>query len=403
MRLPAVLSVLLFLLPTLALAAPAPSPQVIIELDGAHDIDDLVIRDLLDVYIRNGLTNAADRLQRVRIGTTFRAVTLPDPGVKGREEVKTVMKDRVRRVEVEREWRLFGVQEGAVSGLDRLDARQGLDGKFTFPDVAGQGVDVFVIDSGCDANHPDFSNRASVLVDLTGEGANDLNGHGTHVASTAAGATYGVAKKANILCIKVFDQSGRGSSVNVLRALEEVSKQVAERKRPAVVNMSLGGPRAPGDGETSTERAVKALTDLGVAVVVAAGNESQDACQVSPAFIPEVITVAAIDPTSDTIASFSNFGSCVDVMASGVNIEAAAANSRGTRKLSGTSMSSPHVAGVMAVFMSQGMNHVAAERQLIATATQDAVKGELRGSPNRLAFIGGASGTAKLGEPVRMA
>ncbi|ORZ31514.1 peptidase S8/S53 domain-containing protein [Catenaria anguillulae PL171] len=388
-RLALTLALVALFLSTAAHAAPARSGQILVEFSSTADWESTV-STLSQLYAQEAnLPDLRSRLQRMDVGSTFRAVALPDPGPQMRAKIMQAAKSNVRNVEPEIKWKLYATQNGAVPGLDRIDARQGLDGRFTFPDSAGEGADVYVIDSGCDVNHPELQGRATLVRDLTGEGQQDLNGHGTHVSATAAGARFGIARKANVLCIKVFDRTGSSSQIAVLQAMQLVSQTVQQRRRPSVLNMSLGGPKAPGD-ETTTQRAIQALTGQGIAVVVAAGNEAQDACNVSPAFVPEAITVGATDPRTDTIASFSNFGSCTDIFGPGVNIESARANSQASAVLSGTSMASPHVAGVMAVLMGQGMSREQATQQLLSSATPGIVRGDLRGSPNRFLFIGGA-------------
>ncbi|KAI9218635.1 peptidase S8/S53 domain-containing protein [Blastocladiella britannica] len=290
--------------------------------------------------------------------------------------------DGVRDVDPTVQYQVLGAEQNPSPGLDRIDGT--LDKVFNFPDNAqGQGVDCYIVDSGIDVNHSDFGGRAS-MQDFTGEGNGDSNGHGSHVSGTVAGSTFGIAKKCTLIGMKVFDRSGRGNNNVILRALQQVSTIAKQRGRPGVVNMSLGGPGR----DSATQRAIQQLTAQGIAVVVAAGNESQDACNVSPAFIKEAITVGAADPRNDQFASFSNFGSCVDVIAPGVNIPSVAAGTRsGSKNLSGTSMATPHVAGIMAALMSTGLSNTAATQQLIASAQQNKVRGSLRGTPNKFAIL----------------
>ncbi|KAI9221187.1 peptidase S8/S53 domain-containing protein, partial [Blastocladiella britannica] len=285
------------------------------------------------------------------------------------------------------EWSVVDLERAPPTGLDRIDQTTGgLDGAFNFSPTGGQNVDVYVIDTGVDVNHPDIKGRAEVF-DVTGEGLQDLNGHGSHVSGTIAGTKFGIAKQARITGIKVFSKSGKGANSNILRALGQVSALQKQRNRPGVVNMSLGGPRGSAQSDSVISKAIQALTAQGVSIAVAAGNENADACGSSPAFVPEVITVGAVDPKNDKFASFSNFGKCVDIIAPGVQIESIAANTAGKSKfLSGTSMSTPHVAGVLAVLMSEGLSRADAEAKLLGTATNGVVKGNLKGSPNKLLF-----------------
>ncbi|ORZ34329.1 peptidase S8/S53 domain-containing protein [Catenaria anguillulae PL171] len=371
------------LLATSASAAPAQSGKWIIELNSDADAQRAQAA-VVDFYKRNGMRSAQDRARVIRVGRGFRALTMPAAGdEKLKEELNAI--NEVRKIEPEREFELFVEQRNAPEGLDRIDSRQGTDGVFKYAPNAGQGVDVYVIDSGIDTRHPDLAGRASVH-DLVGEGQNDLGGHGTHVAGTIGGTKYGIAKKANLIGIKVFNRSGRGSSTTILRALELVTQMVEKSGRPSVVNMSLGGARVSNEYST-TERAVAALAKLGVPVVVAAGNEGQDACNVSPAYIPDVVTVGAVSTQNDAITSFSNFGQCLDIFAPGYQIESAAANRQGAAYMSGTSMASPHVAGAFAALMSQGLNREQALERLMSTATPNVIRGDLRGSPNKMLFL----------------
>ncbi|ORZ37395.1 peptidase S8/S53 domain-containing protein [Catenaria anguillulae PL171] len=373
-----------------ALAAPASTDKWIVELDNVQE--EQQAQAIFAAYKAQGKTTfSAGDGEIIRVGK-WAAMTFPAGDDAFKAELLKL--GPVRAVEREQTWGITGRQANPPAGLDRLDSRNGLDQAFNFPDNGGSGVDVYVIDTGVTTQHPDFGNRAQTS-DVTGEGATDANGHGTHVAGTIAGQTFGIAKAANIIGIKVFGASGRGSNGAILRALQQVSQSVQQRRRPSVVNMSLGGPRGNPNGRSATENAIEQLVQQGVAVVVAAGNESQDACQVSPAFIPNAITVGAIDPRNDQIASFSNFGRCVDLFGPGVRTESASNAGRGSRILSGTSMATPHVAGVMAVLMGQGLNLQQATQRLLETATPGVVRGNIRGSPNRLLFLDSAGAGAQ--------
>ncbi|ORZ38389.1 peptidase S8/S53 domain-containing protein, partial [Catenaria anguillulae PL171] len=258
---------------------------------------------------------------------------------------------------------------------------------FNFPDNAqGRGVDVYVIDSGLDTNHTQFAGRAAAF-DLTGNRngtstTTDPNGHGSHVAGIIGGTISGVAKQVNLIGLQVFDASGRGSNAAILQALQSVSNKVKENgNRPAVVNMSLGGPRSQADG--AFQRAIESLIQQGIAVVAAAGNSAQDACTVSPAFIPSVITVAAANTTNDQLATFSNVGSCVSIIAPGVDVPSVRAGTKdGLTNKSGTSMASPFVAGVMAALMSTGLNAETAKAQLLGSAQKGIMGGNLKNTTN---------------------
>lgn len=241
-------------------------------------------------------------------------------------------------------------QDGATWGLDRIDqATLPLDTKFTNPNL-GTGVKAYVVDTGVNAIHIDFEGRVvqgfTAIAD--GSGTLDCNGHGTHVAGTIASKTFGVAKQATIVPVRVLDCVGSGFLSGVVSGLDWVATNWSPGT-PAVVNLSLGG------GISSTlDAAVESLVSKGLTVVVAAGNSASDACATSPARTPGAITVAASSVT-DGFASFSNFGSCVDVIAPGVNITSTWFNATtATAVLSGTSMAAPHVAGVVAAIQSAG-------------------------------------------------
>ena len=226
-------------------------------------------------------------------------------------------------------------------GLDRIDdAKLANDKNYDYLSD-GTGVTAYVIDTGIETTHPDFEGRARWGGNWAGGANTDCNGHGTHVAGTIGGKVYGVAKKVNLVAIKVLSCSGSGSYSGVIAGMDYVAKTAA---KPAVANMSLGGP-----GDAAMDTAVNGLVAAGVFLVVAAGNESTDASTSSPARSSSAITVGASDAT-DLMASFSNYGPIVDVFAPGVSIKSDWIKGR-TNTISGTSMASPHVAGVIARYL----------------------------------------------------
>lgn len=265
-------------------------------------------------------------------------------------------------------------------GLDRVDqADLPLDGQYNNP-ADGSGIDVYVVDTGISPTHQDFEGRVVGGANFTSGNINDwddCNGHGTHVAGTVGGATFGVANGADLFAVRTLGCTGSGSTAGIIDGLDWIA---SNRSGPSVVNMSLGG-----GFNNSLNSAVSSLTSQGIVVVVAAGNENQAACNVSPASAPSALTVAASDQ-SDTRASFSNFGSCVDLFAPGVGITSAAYNSdTGSRTISGTSMASPHVAGAVASYWSQ--NPSASGASVVATILNNASSGRISnvaGSPNLL-------------------
>ncbi|TQS34502.1 hypothetical protein Golomagni_05111 [Golovinomyces magnicellulatus] len=244
------------------------------------------------------------------------------------------------------------VQENAPVGLSRLShpsTSSSLDYRFD-DDGDGEGVVVYVLDTGIRTTHEDFGNRAELVANFIDDVDTDENGHGSHVAGIIAGQRFGVAKKASILGIKVLDSKGQGSNAMVLQGIQYVAADVMRRgiAGKAVVNISIGGPKSE-----ALNAAIEALNKDGVVVVVAAGNSNKDVASISPASASSAITVGAIDARNDTRARFSNFGEKVDIFAAGVKVESVGIkNDHDTKVMSGTSMASPHVAGLAAYLIS---------------------------------------------------
>ncbi|GAA1563651.1 hypothetical protein GCM10009731_17660 [Streptomyces globosus] len=266
-------------------------------------------------------------------------------------------------------------------GLDRIDQTETAgDSKYTYPDNGGEGVTAYVIDTGVRITHKDFAGRASHGFDAVDndDSADDGNGHGTHVAGTIAGTAHGVAKKAKVVAVRVLDDNGSGTTEQVVAGIDWVTRH---HSGPSVANMSLGG-----GADEALDAAVKRAIASGVTFAVAAGNESADAGQKSPARVPEAITVAS-STEGDEQSGFSNFGAVVDLYAPGSEITSAWHDSdTATKRISGTSMAAPHVAGAAAVHLAANPSATPKDiaAALSAAATEGAVKNPSTGTANKL-------------------
>ena len=265
-------------------------------------------------------------------------------------------------------------------GLDRIDQRnRPLSGTYTF-NWTGSGVRAYVIDTGIRTSHTQFGGRASNVFDAFGGSGADCNGHGTHVAGTIGGSTYGVAKSALLRGVRVLDCNGSGSNSGVIAGVDWVRNN---RINPAVANMSLGG-----GASSALDTAVNNLSNSGVAIAVSAGNSNANACNSSPARAANAITVGSTT-TTDARSSFSNFGTCLDLFAPGSGILSAYVTSdTATATLSGTSMASPHVAGAAALYKqaNPGASAATIRNALVNNATTNVVTNAGTGSPNRLLY-----------------
>ncbi|WP_020673126.1 S8 family peptidase [Amycolatopsis nigrescens] len=290
---------------------------------------------------------------------------------------------RVAYVEQDGAAHLTGTQTNPTWGLDRIDQKAlPLDKKYTYPNE-GAGVTVYVVDTGTMLTHPDFGDRVKSGYDFIDNDSNssDCHGHGTHVAGTVGSSTYGVAKKVNIVGVRVLNCSGSGQNSQVVAGIDWVTKNAA---KPAVLSMSLGG-----GANTSVDSAVRRAVQAGITTTVASGNSNTDACNTSPARAPEAITVNATD-SNDGRASFSNYGRCTDIFAPGVSI-LSTKNGGGTATMSGTSMATPHVAGAAAVYLSANPSATPAQvdTALKNGASDNVVKNPGSGSTNKLLNVVG--------------
>jgi subtilisin family serine protease len=271
-------------------------------------------------------------------------------------------------------------QTGATRGIDRIDQRDlPLNGTYTY-NFNGTGVRAYVIDTGIRTTHTQFGGRASAVFDALGGNGQDCNGHGTHVAGTIGGSTYGVAKNVMLRAVRVLDCNGSGSTSGVISGVDWVT---ANHISPAVANMSLGG-----GASTALDNAVNNSINSGVTYSIAAGNSNVDACTQSPARVAAAITVGSTT-TADARSSFSNFGTCVDIFAPGSSITSAWATSdTATNTISGTSMATPHVVGVSALYLQAhpGSSPATIRNAIVNGATTNHISGVGAGSPNRLLF-----------------
>ncbi|ORZ36409.1 peptidase S8/S53 domain-containing protein, partial [Catenaria anguillulae PL171] len=265
---------------------------------------------------------------------------------------------------------------------------------FTYPASAGQGVAIYIFDTGINIAHKDFNGRSehgTATCTPRCHPTADIDGHGTHVAGTACGTKFGVAKRARCISVKALDDGGQSRTEELLKGIEWIVNRVQRRPNErAVVNMSI----TTGDDKALDGAILTMAYEFGVVVVVAGGNGGMSACFKSPAkighFGTPVITVGASDEV-DALTMFSNYGPCVSILAPGTNIISAAGNSTtGSVFMTGTSMSTPHVSGAAALLLSDNpkLTPMEVKERLIDFATPDIVSDAVYETPNKLLFVG---------------
>ncbi|WDZ82623.1 S8 family peptidase [Micromonospora cathayae] len=293
--------------------------------------------------------------------------------------------------------RATGTQPSPPSwGLNRIDQRNlPLDSSYTYPSTA-PSVTAYIIDTGIRTTHSDFGGRAVWGTNTVDGNNTDCNGHGTHVAGTVGGASYGVAKGVRLVAVKVLDCAGSGSFAAVAAGVDWVTGHHVSG--PAVANMSLGGSGS----DATVENAVRRSIADGVVYAIASGNSSSDACNFTPARVAEAITVNASD-SADNRASFSNYGTCTDIFAPGVGITSAwSSGDTAANTISGTSMAAPHVAGAAALILNDnpGLTPAQVASTMYTNATPNKITNPGSGSPNRLLFVnGGTPDTVQVNNP----
>ena len=270
------------------------------------------------------------------------------------------------------------IQTRPVWNLDRIDQRKGYDKVYRYDDRAGVDVSAYILDTGINTKHQEFVGRTVFSFDSTGEGLFDKVGHGSHIAGIIGGRTFGVAKKVELVAVKVLGEKG-GTEYGILKGLEWAVNDMKRRNRKAVANMSIAAPnlKALNDG-------VRAAIAAGLTIVASAGNKNEDACTQSPASIDEVITVGATD-SKDKRTDFSNWGRCVDIFAPGLDITSADADTNyGSTDMSGTSMSAPHVTGVAALYLSMNIKNV--KTAIVNSGSPVVNTNNVQSTTNRLVF-----------------
>ncbi|KAG8630216.1 hypothetical protein KVT40_001835 [Elsinoe batatas] len=389
-------SFVLLSLAVAALASPAPAPGPVAPKGKASEvIPGSYIVKLKDTSSKEAVTSFLGRksFRRKTPRRTYQAANFKGfaTELSVTEKAQLEQDSTVESIEPDHWLYINGVvnQASATWGLAKLSQGRGIASDYQYDETAGAGTCSYIVDTGVYTAHPDFGGRASFGVSYeTTDGTNtDDHGHGTHVAGTVGSSTYGVAKKTQVVAVKVCNKNGGCRASDVIAGLQWVVNDRVARNcsMGAVVNLSLGTTSSEW---TSVRDAVTTLTNAGVFVAVAAGNSGVDAANSYPASAPNACTVGATDST-DKLASFSNFGAVVDILAPGVYITSLSNSGNGTAIMSGTSMASPHIAGLAAYF--NGLMRVRPTPVQLCDIMKilsvvNKVKSVPRGTFNRLAY-----------------
>ncbi|KAI2613486.1 subtilisin-like protein [Hypoxylon fragiforme] len=383
---------LLSLLP-LAFAAPAKraEPAPLLKPRGSQLLEGKYIVKLYENSAISALADTmsafegdADHIYDIKGFKGFASTLTPEnlETLQNHPDVEFVEQDAVMSINA------YITQTGAPWGISRMSHKTGTD-TYVYDESAGSGTCAYVVDTGIYTAHPEFEGRAEFLANYADRSDTDGNGHGTHVAGTIGSKTYGVAKKTQLFAVKVLDSSGSGSTSGVIAGMNFVATDVKTRDCPkgSVANMSLGGGFS-----TAINSAAKAVVNAGVFLAVAAGNDNENASNASPASEPSVCTVGATT-SSDARASYSNYGSLVDIFAPGSSILSTWVSGR-TNTISGTSMATPHIAGLGAYLL--GLEEKKTPEELCkyigSTANSGVLTSVPSGTVNKLAFNGNPSG-----------
>ncbi|VUC37039.1 unnamed protein product [Clonostachys rosea] len=369
---------LLSLLP-LALAAPATRAPLYTREEAIEGKYIVKVKNGASASINSAIASIASNADHVYKNLGGFSATLTA------EEVETLRNNPdIEYIEQDQKATMFATQTGAPWGLARLSNKEPGSTTYTYDDAAGEGTCVYVLDTGIDTELSEFGGRASWAGDFIGTGKDD-QGHGTHCAGTVGSSTYGVAKKAKLFAIKVLDFEGNGEYAQVIAGLDMIADHAATQDCPkgVVASMSLGGPKSQAVNDAAAN-----VVSAGIFLAVAAGNGNrftrlpEDVALVSPASEPSACTVGASD-SQDRVASFSNFGALLDVYAPGVGIRSLQPGGS-TADANGTSMATPHVAGLAAYYLSLGATEASGACSYIV---DQGLKGVISGVPSGTANV----------------